>query len=275
MTDRNVLLAGALLAVGVLVVALAAPAGPGLSQATGVNQLPVTEMTADDGLEDADAEAWADVEGETVVLSSAESGLPGAQDTSVSRADVETAYTDERLHVRLTWDDPAANREVDDPTAFVDGVAVQIPFEQAEEPPIEMGSEEQPVNVWFWTADGETEELHAGGLGSTTQLDDPAVTTDAERTDGEWRVVFTRDLSTDDRYRTDIDTDQRLNVAFAAFDGDADERGGVKAASEWHHYPLDPDPGPTAFELALWTVGGLAIVGVLVITAYGIRSSDR
>ncbi|WP_254767402.1 ethylbenzene dehydrogenase-related protein [Salinilacihabitans rarus] len=275
MTNRNVLLAGALLVVGVLAVVLAAPSGPGLGQATGVNQLPVTEMTADDGLQDPGAEAWADVEGETVVLSSAESGLPGAQDTSVSRADVETAYTDERLYVRLSWDDPAANQEIDDPTAFVDGVAVQIPFEQADEPPIEMGSEKQPVNVWFWTADGETEELHAGGLGSTTQLNDTAVTTEAEYADGEWHVVFSRELSTDDRYRTDIDTDQRLNVAFAVFDGESDERGGVKAASEWHHYPLDPDPGPTAFELVLWTVGGLAIVGVLVVTVYGIKNVER
>lgn len=275
MTDRRVgslaLVAG-LIAIAVVVLALT---GPALGYATGVNQLPVTEMTEEDGLEDPDAEAWADVDSKTVVLSSAESGVPGYEDTSVGLTDVETAHTDERIYIRLTWDDPSADERIDDPRAFVDGVAVQLPFEQDKEPPIEMGSDGEPVNVWYWTADGEIEELYAGGMGSTTEMDEPIVSTESTYQDGEWRVVFTRDLSTDDRERTEISTDERLNVAFAVFDGDNAERGGIKAASEWYHYPMDPEPGPSVLELVLWTVGGLAIVAVLVMAVYGIRGTEQ
>ncbi|MDR5674088.1 ethylbenzene dehydrogenase-related protein [Halalkaliarchaeum sp. AArc-GB] len=272
MTDRTRQAVAVVVGIAAIAVVLLALSGPALGYAVGVNELPVTEMTADDDLEDPEAEAWGEVESKTVVLSSAESGLPGYEDTAVGLADVETAHTDERIHIRLTWDDATADEEIDDPQAFVDGVAVQLPFEQDKEPPIEMGSEEQPVNVWYWSGDGEVEELYAGGMGSTTEMDESAVSTQAVHDDGEWSVVFTRDLTTDDRERTEIATDQRLNVAFAVFDGDNAERGGIKAASEWYHYPMDPEPGPSVLELVLWTVGGLAIVAVLVMTVYGIRN---
>ena len=271
MTERSRQAVAVVVGIAAVAVVLLALSGPALGYAVGVNELPVTEMTADDDLEDPEAEAWGEVESQTVVLSSAESGLPGYEDTAVGLTDVETAHTDEQIHIRLTWDDPTADEEIDDPQAFVDGVAVQLPFEQDKEPPIEMGSEEQPVNVWYWSGDSEVEELYAGGMGSTTEMDDPAVSTQAVHDDGEWAVVFTRDLTTDDRERTEIATDQRLNVAFAVFDGDNAERGGIKAASEWYHYPMDPEPGPSVLELVLWTVGGLAIVAVLVMTVYGIR----
>lgn len=275
MTDRTRQAVAIVLGIAAVAVVLLALSGPAMGYAVGVNALPVAEMTDDDALEDPDADAWAEIEAQTVVLSSAESGLPGYQDTAVGLTDVETAHTDEKIHIRLTWDDPVVNEEIDDPQAYVDGVAVQLPFEQDKEPPIEMGSEEEPVNVWYWTADGEVEELYAGGMGSTTEMGESAVSTQAVHDDGEWSVVFTRELTADDRERTEIATDQRLNVAFAVFDGDNAERGGIKAASEWYHYPMDPEPGPSVLELVLWSVGGLAIVAVLVMTVYGIRNVEQ
>lgn len=278
MTDRPIpIRKTAVLAsvVAVALVLLVALSGPALGSAMGVNQLPIAEMSDDDGLEDPDAAAWEEVESKTVVLSSADSGLPGAADTSVGLADVETAYTDDQIYLRVTWEDTAPAEEVTDPREFPDAVAVQFPLEQSAEPAIAMGSEQEPVNVWYWTADGETEELYAGGMGSTTEMEDTAVSTEATHTGDEWRVVFTRELSAEGRQRTDIATDQRLNVAFAVFDGTNQERAGVKAASEWHHYPLDPEAGPSAMEQVLWTVAGLAIVAVLVMTAYGMRNAER
>lgn len=278
MTDRPISLrTGAVLAAtaALALVFVVAASGAALGAGVGVNQLPIAEMTDDDGLEDPEATAWDDVDAKTVVLSSAESGLPGASDTAVGLADVETAYTDERIHLRVTWEDGEPAEEVTDPREFPDAVAVQFPLEQDAEPAIAMGSEQEPVNVWYWNADDGVEELYAGGMGSTTEMNDSAVSAEATHSDGEWSVVFTRELDAEGRQRTDIATDRRLNVAFAVFDGTNQERAGVKAASEWHHYPLDPEPGPSTMEMMLWTVAGLAIVSVLVMTVYGIRNVER
>lgn len=283
MTDRSIpsmrprsLRTGVLLASGfaLALVLLVALSGPVLGAATGVNQLPIAEATEDAGLEDPEAEAWEEVDSETVVLSSADSGLPGADDTSVGLADVETAYTDERIHIRVTWDDAEPAEDVTDPREFPDAVAVQFPLEQEAEPAIAMGSEDEPVNVWYWNADDGVEELYAGGMGSTTEMEDSAVSAEATHTGDEWQVVFTRELEADERQRTDFATDQRLNVAFAVFDGTNQERAGVKAASEWHHYPLDPEAGPSTMEMLLWTVAGIAIATVLVMAVYGVRNVE-
>lgn len=261
--------------IGIVLVVLVAISGPVMGYATGVNQLPITEMADGDGLEDPESPAWEDVDSKTVVLSSADSGLPGASDTAVGFADVETAYTEERIYLRVTWEDAAPADAVTDPQEFTDAVAVQFPLEQDTEPPIAMGSEDQPVNVWYWNAEEGVEELYAGGMGSTTEMDEAAVLATATHTDDEWTVVFTRELDAQERQRTDLDTDRRLHVAFAVFDGNNQERAGIKAASEWHHYPLEPAAGPSALELVLWTLAGLAIVAVLVLTMYGIRNEDQ
>lgn len=276
MTDRPIRATILLSIVGTLaVVLLLAVASPAMGYAAGVNELPMAEMSDDDGLDDPTADAWNDVEERTVVLSSAESGLPGAADTTVGLIGVETAHTDERIHMRISWDAPSPSETIDDPRAFADAVAVQLPLQQAAEPPIAMGSETEPVDVWYWNADTGEEELYAGGMGSTTAMSESAVSTQATHTDGEWRVVFTRELAAGDRERTDIDTDEDLNVAFAVFDGTNHERAGVKAASEWYHYPLSADAGPSVLEILLWAVAGLAIVAVVVVTVSEIRKEDR
>ena len=63
-----------------------------------------------------------------------------------------------------------------------------------------------------------------------------------------------------------------LDVAFAVWNGSAMERSGRKSVSEWYHYPLGGGPQGPPYESILWTVAGLAIVGVALVTIAAVRN---
>jgi complex iron-sulfur molybdoenzyme family reductase subunit gamma len=51
------------------------------------------------------------------------------------------------------------------------------------------------------------------------------------------------------------------------------ERSGRKSVSEWYHFPLGPGPQGPPYETILWTVAGLAIAGVALVTIEAVRKT--
>nr|WP_254662892.1 hypothetical protein [Haladaptatus sp. W1] len=49
------------------------------------------------------------------------------------------------------------------------------------------------------------------------------------------------------------------------------ERSGRKGVSEWHHLAFSSESGGAPFETLLWTVAGLAIVVVVLVTVSAVR----
>jgi complex iron-sulfur molybdoenzyme family reductase subunit gamma len=269
---RAVAVAAAVLACVVLVTTAV---GPALVSARPANQIPVASVLAEDRPGQPTGEAWGTVPAVEVPLASAPSGLPDAADTSVGTLRVQSALADGRFYLRLSWADATADRDAADPRAFADAAAVQLPVNTSARPPIAMGSTTNPVNVWYWHADGDggSEELLAGGAGTTTPLAASGLNASAAHEDGRWTVVLSRDVATDAENRTTLAVERDVDVAFAVWNGSNMERSGRKSVSGWYHVPLGPGPRGPPYESILWAVAGLAIVGVALVTVQAVRTS--
>jgi len=252
---------------GLAVLVLASAALAPLSAGRPANQIPIHHDPGEGAeLAEPTSPEWEAAPAVTVALSSAPSSVPAADSTSVPRAAVRAARTDERLYVRLSWADPTADRNATSPRTFADAAAVQFPVNTSARPPIAMGSTRNAVNVWYWSASEGSEELLAGGPGSTTEFRNGSVRVATAREDGRWVLVYARDLRAETPNRTSIALERDVDVAFAVWNGSNMERSGRKAVSEWYHLPFGPGPQGPPYETILWTVAGLAIVVATAVT---------
>ncbi|NHN49173.1 DMSO reductase [Halostella sp. JP-L12] len=269
--DRRSVAVGAVVVACLILVTTAL--APMLAAARPANQIPVESVDAEEDPQDPTGEAWNAVPAVDVPMAAAPSGVPNASDTTVETLSVQSARTDDRFYLRLSWADGTADRNATGPRAFVDAVAVQLPANSSARPPIAMGGTDNPVNVWYWSADGESEELLAGGPGTTTEFERTAVETSTTHEDGRWTVVMSREIPADAENRTSFAVDRDVDVAFAAWNGSNMERSGQKSVSEWYHFPLGSGPQGPPYETILWSVAGLAIAGVALVTIHAVRTT--
>jgi len=255
----------------VALVILAAVVGaatlPMVTSARPANEVPVSSVDAG---ANATAEEWTRVPSVTMALSSAPSGLPAASNVSVRAASVQAATNESHAFVRVSWADATADRNITGPREFADAVAVQVPEAPAERPPIAMGGSGNRVNVWYWAGGGPTEELLAGGAGTTTDFNETTVATDAAHRNGRWHVTFAREIAAEGN-RTDLSVDRDVDIAVAVWNGSYHERSGRKAVSEWHYLAMGPGPAGPPYETILWGVAGLAVLFVTLVTVEGVR----
>jgi DMSO reductase family type II enzyme heme b subunit len=149
---------------------------------------------------------------------------------------VRAASDGERLFLRLRWPDTSENT-ASTRTDFADGVAVQFSLGDpaADGSPTTsfmMGAPNGPVNIWYWKAgQAETQNLAAGGFGSTTPLDTAGLESSSVfRDNGEWVVVFSRPLLQSGDHLVNLESGT-VSVAFALWQGDQRQRDGLKHVS--------------------------------------------
>ncbi len=271
MSERRAIIAVGLLSIALVVGAVGLPA---IASGRPANQIPVEHAPGEaDALSGPQGDAWSDIETVAIPLSSAPSGLPNAGDVDTDSVTVQAARTDSTLYVRLEWADPTMNDSITASTEFADGVAVQVPAETGTHPGIALGSQDTMVNVWYWSATGDTQEIIAGGPGTITTMDG-TVSTTSEYSDGSWTVVFARDLTVDGENRAQIEMQHDVDTAFAVWNGANGERSGHHAVSDWYHYPLGPEPEGPPFATLLWTIAGIVIVAIVLITALAVRRTS-
>ncbi|WP_254766729.1 ethylbenzene dehydrogenase-related protein [Salinilacihabitans rarus] len=245
---------------------------PTLGEGRPANEIALVDLSDDRDPASPTAEAWDDVPTTDVPMASAQADVPNAEDVTVESVAVEAASTDDRLYLRLSWNDSTVDDESGAPEAFADAVAVQLPTDGTEQPPITMGGDDNTVNVWYWNARAGGQELLAGGPGTTTALGNSTVETEAVRDGDRWRVVFVRDRTVDGAdNRTAIGGDRDVDVSLAAWNGSNAERAGQKSVSEWYYLPFGPGPAGPPYEAILWTVAGLAVAVVIAVTILGVR----
>ncbi|MCC6168440.1 MAG: hypothetical protein IT329_14550 [Caldilineaceae bacterium] len=109
----------------------------------------------------------------------------------------------------------------------------------------------QPVH------DTPVENLIAGGFGSLTSqtLDRQTIQGYGEWNGGVWRVIFSRDLLSAAAEDVSLTAGQIYSIAFAAWDGENDERNGTKSTSQWVSLQLGSAP-PPAVAVVAETLGG-------------------
>lgn len=267
MTRNDWLVAG-LLALAILALAAVAPL---VADARPAFEIPVHYATEGESLEAPDGAGWSRAPAATVSLAASGAAVPASDDVTVTRLNVEAARTDDRLYLRLSWADGTRDTSAAEIRGFADAVAVQLPANASARPPIAMGRTDNPVNVWYWAADGTSEELLAGGPGTTTRFADSRVTTDAAYRDGRWHVVFSRPLEAASTNRTSVPTEADMDIALAVWNGSNAERSGQKAVSNWYYLALGPGPQGPPYEAILWAIAGVGIVVTTLVTIEGVR----
>jgi dimethylsulfide dehydrogenase subunit gamma/complex iron-sulfur molybdoenzyme family reductase subunit gamma len=140
----------------------------------------------------------------------------------------------DRLYVRLAWKDATPNTAIDDTNKFADGAAVQFPVNGKATTTPFMGDIQNAVNVWHWRADGRTLNLMAKGFGSSTVVPFEGLKSSAVRTGDGWAVVLARPLKVGADEGASLQGRKSMPIAFAAWDGENQERDGLKAVTlEW------------------------------------------
>jgi complex iron-sulfur molybdoenzyme family reductase subunit gamma len=239
----------AALAVLIALSAVLAPA----ADARPAHEIPVAPATGN--VSHPTGGGWASVPSSTVPLTSAPSSVPNADDTSIEQVRVQAARGDDTLYLRLQYHDATRDVNTSSPRTFADAAAVQFPVNTSARPPIAMGSTDNPVNVWYWEGTSGSQELMAGGAGTTTEFRDQTVSTQAihrgSGADATWTVLYERDLDATGENRTTVPAERDLDVAFAVWNGSNGEGSDQKAISGWHYLPFGEGPSGPPYETLL------------------------
>lgn len=160
----------------------------------------------------------------------------------VSSMKVSALHNGNSVFFHLVWQDDAADGAIKDINQFADAAAVMFPMVE-DAPLIGMGITGKPVNVWLWRADWERpKNVSAEGMGTTKRRDDPALSSAARHTDGQWDLVVGRSLERRDAPQGTIVLAPGTvsQIAFAVWQGSEQERAGLKAFSPaWQELVLD------------------------------------
>ena len=235
-------------------------------------------------------EAWDAVERAYLPLVGQIIVMPRWFDPRVDGVWVQAAHDGETVAVRVTWSDPNNSpdplwadwkslvislmqpKEGDPPDEgpTPDQLVVQFPMQMPEgmELPFFLGGDNRrPVYLWQWRSDGDGAlEGEARGIGTEAfQSEGLDLTVDASHADGQWRVMFTRPLVTENEGDLDFVIGEAIPMALFAWDGDNGESGTRGAVSSWYFLFLEDATPATVFVAPALAMMLTAALGFLVV----------
>jgi DMSO reductase family type II enzyme heme b subunit len=196
---------------------------------------------ADDTLLDASSAAWRGAETKTLPLQATPLVMQPSEYVQAKWEDlghgalpelsVAASHNGSTLFFRLEWRDDTDDSQPDDMSRFPDQAAVMLPIKETASM-MEMGTAEEPVNMWLWRGD-QQEPLYVTAMGRGTAIRHPdrVLAGSAVWRDGRWRVVIGRP------FHVSLPVEQIVPLApgvthkctFAVWQGAAQERAGLKA----------------------------------------------
>ena len=238
-----------------------------------------------------DDEAWLDVERAYLPLVGQIIVSPRWFDPRVDGVWVQAAHNGEEVSVRFSWSDPNSSPDPEwadwksqiialmqpkegdpqDEGPTPDQLVVQFPMEMPEgmELPFFLsGDSRRPVYLWQWQSDRDgAVEGEARGIGSEDyQSAGQDLSVDASHADGQWQVMFTRSLVTENESDLDFVTGEAIPMALFAWDGDNGESGTRGAVSSWYFLFLE-DPTPaTVYVYPILAMILTALLGLFVVS---------
>ena len=237
-----------------------------------------------------DDEAWDDIEGAYLPLVGQIIVMPRWFDPRVDGVWVQAAHDGESVAVRVSWSDPNSSPDPEwadwksqvislmqpkegdpqDEGPTPDQLVVQFPMEMPEgmeRPFFLKGDNRRPVYLWQWQSDRDSAlEGEARGVGSEAfQSEGENLTVDASHADGQWRVMFTRSLVTEDEGDLDFVTGEAIPMALFAWDGDNGESGTRGAVSSWYFLFLEDATPATVYVYPTLAMMLTAALGFLVV----------
>lgn len=274
-------------------------ASPAVAQTAVVPAWSIEEAPSLDG----SAPEWQAIPAVVVPLTAQRTAFPmgGGEVASVM---VRSVHHGDKLYVAVEWPDTTLNESTTEPEAFSDAAAIQFPaLAGTEVPSICMGRADSAVNIWHWRADSQagisdmpdkgyvdlypsTEDLYyparaagnpmatssspvqnlvAGGFGTLTATEIPTVEAQGTHLSGRWSVVFSRPFEPSGELQPTFSTDEAIDTAFAVWDGELEQRNGIKSVSAFVQLAPtddeapqaaapDPDGGLTSSPLVAWSI---------------------
>ena len=246
--------------------------------------------------------AWENARALRVPLTGQVLAKPRWQNISVDLVEVKALYNETDIALLLVWDDPFqdgthdSDQEVKEFEAsyvkafeeiprkmntFRDAVAVQFPArfrEGVRKPHFFRGDASNPVNLWVWQSDlqlkGGNPVLEYAARGFTKPMrpqpkEQQRVKGSGTWEGGQWRVVMTRPLRTENkRGNIQIDKGKLIPIAFNIWDGSNGEHGLIMSLSAWSFLALE-----SSIPFSLYWLTALAVLAVALAQWWFVRFS--
>ena len=224
------------------------------------NSLVVSQTTIHDGL-NPDDKAWSNTSASVFDLKhldAQETGCGFVNGYEERLLQVKGVHNGIHIYFRFEWDDPNESILVNDTNKYADGVALQIPLgaEGNRNTTIQMGSQNNPVNILFWRADlAQPQNIVAGGIGTVHPSEarplgpeDPPPPPPPSQNivhyqsweNGRWTVIMGRPMyAASTATQVQFTSGGRYGAVFGNWEGGDFERNGHKAISQWINMELE------------------------------------
>ena len=213
-----------------------------------------TLMTGGVPVDDPNAAAWSTAPPATFPMSPQVHWQNRIQEVTVKDVIVRALHDGKQVAVLVEYTDPT--QDPDDAAALEFMVGDKKAHFAHGQPMLQV--EGGPVNIWFWkNKTGKAVDMNAKGFGTLEAQEHQDVKAKGVYSNGTWKVVFSRELSTGHAEEdVQITPGQFINVAFAVWDGRKDgagdlvEKGSQKAVSSWWYFRADAPPDYSGYMYA-------------------------
>jgi DMSO reductase family type II enzyme heme b subunit len=168
--------------------------------------------------------------------------------TLITNARVRGVYTGSELAVMVEWTGKKHNTGGDGLPP--DAARIQFPAKTKEgaKPYFFMGDKKLAVNIWWWKASGDVGvEFNAHGTEDVTQQEKQDVKVVPAFKDGQYRVIFRRELNTGDKDDTVFEAGKFIPFSVTLYDGRNGEQENKGAISAWYYMMLEPPTSPKVY----------------------------
>ncbi len=213
-----------------------------------------TLMTGGVPVDDPNAAAWSSAPPATFPMSPQVHWQNRIQEVTVKDVIVRALHDGKQVAVLVEYTDPTP--DPDDAAALEFMVGDKKAHFAHGQPMLQV--EGGPVNIWFWkNKTAKAVDMNAKGFGTLKAQEHQDVKAKGIYSNGTWKVVFSRDLSTGHAEEdVQITPGQFISIAFAVWDGRKDgagdlvEKGSQKAVSSWWYFRADAPPDYSGYMYA-------------------------
>ena len=213
-----------------------------------------TLMTGGVPIDDPTAAAWSTAPPATFPMSPQVHWQNRIQEVTVKDVIVRALHDGKQVAVLVEYADPT--QDPDDAAALEFMVGDKKAHFAHGQPMLQV--EGGPVNIWFWkNKTAKAVDMNAKGFGTLKAQEHQDVKAKGVYSNGTWKVLFSRDLSTGHAEEdVQITPGQFISIAFAVWDGRKDgagdlvEKGSQKAVSSWWYFRADAPPDYSGYMYA-------------------------